>query len=308
MGADGNRAERSWIDVGTTASGAPLRLALHTVTGKPGPTAAIFGTVHGDEPITAEVVRRVIGELRAIDLTGTVLAMPVLDPLGFESCTRNTWVDMANLNRCFPGNRGGSVTEQIADAITQTVLNRSDALVDLHSGSWQFCVDYSFCHPGQDDFVNAFGSLATIHRPPIAGSSVGLMVGRGKPAVLAEFGGGLFEDERFVRKGVTGTLNCLKFLGMLPGKPVLERPPIVVDREHWFRPRHGGLLVAEITGHDLGQVIPRGTLLARIISPYTFETLEELRAPFARNLVVCVGSGMTRTQPGGHTYMVVELE
>jgi predicted deacylase len=261
--------------------------------------------VHGDESITIEAARQIIDELVAMELVGTVLVLPVLNPLAFESCTRNTWIDMANLSRCFPGRLNGSVSEQMAHVITEAVLKQVDALIDLHSGSPAFICDYSYAF-GDDELARAFGSTAVINRPPIPGTAGNVVCERGKPMVIAEFGGGLFRDAFYIQKGVTGTLNCLKQLNMLPGEPELATEPVVANRMTLFRPRNGGLLEPHVTGTDLGERISKGTLLGRVLSPYTFQVLEEFIAPYDHNLITLVASGPIRLHPGDFAYMVAE--
>ena len=48
--------------------------------------------------------------------------------------TRLTPDDGLNMNRVFPGNRHGSITQRIADWITKTLVPVSDHVIDLHSG------------------------------------------------------------------------------------------------------------------------------------------------------------------------------
>ncbi len=300
-----NQRSFAWLSVGTLASGAPLRLPLHTITGKPGPTVAVLAAVHGDEPITVEVVRRLVHELDEADLSGTVLAVPVMNPLGFESQTRNTWIDMANLNRLFPGRTTGSISEQMAHAIHENVLRRADAVIDLHSGSHCFICDYSYVFEDVA-FAQAFGSSAVIQWNVIPGTSSTVVHERGKPIVIAEFGGGMYRDEFYIQKGLTGILNCLRYLEMLPGEVAVPADQIVSSKMRLLRPRHGGLLQPEISGNAIGWVVPRDTLLGQIVSPYTFEVLEEFRAPFEENRITLVGSGPVRMHPGDFAYMVLD--
>ena len=50
-----------------------------------------------------------------------------------------------------------------------------------------------------------------------------------------------------------------------------------------------------------------GTLLGRVVSPYTFETLEEIRAPYDRGVMILLRGAMMRVQPGDYGYMVANL-
>jgi hypothetical protein len=93
---------------------------------------------------------------------------------------------------------------------------------------------------------------------------------------------------------------------MLPGEPELAVEPAVTNRMTLFRPRNGGLLEPHVTGDDMGSVVPGGTLLGKVLSPYTFEVLEEFMAPYDQNLVTLVASGPIRLHPGDFAYMVAE--
>ena len=42
------------------------------------------------------------------DFQGEVVAIPVANPYAFQSLTRNTPLDMTNLNRVFPGDPDGA--------------------------------------------------------------------------------------------------------------------------------------------------------------------------------------------------------
>ena len=42
--------------------------------------------------------------------------------------------DLKNLNRSFPGDASGSITERIAHTLTEEVIKQSDYLMDIHSG------------------------------------------------------------------------------------------------------------------------------------------------------------------------------
>ena len=43
-------------------------------------------------------------------------------------------VDGKNLNRCYPGDPEGTISERIAHAITTEVIEPADCLLDLHCG------------------------------------------------------------------------------------------------------------------------------------------------------------------------------
>jgi hypothetical protein len=70
-----------------------------------------------------------------------------------------------------------------------------------------------------------------------------------------------------------------------------------------MRPRHGGVCVPRqrlVPGARFDGAQP----LADIVSPYTFDILETLVAPYERNVVVLARNYMTRIQPGDYGFMI----
>jgi hypothetical protein len=70
-----------------------------------------------------------------------------------------------------------------------------------------------------------------------------------------------------------------------------------------MRPRQGGICVPRATLSP-GQVLPAGTALAEIVSPYTFDVLETMTAPFDDNIVVLCRNFITRIHPGDYGFMI----
>ena len=50
--------------------------------------------------------------------------------------------------------------------------------------------------------------------------------------------------------------------------------------------------------------MPKGTTLGRILNPYTFEVLEEVKAPFEPSILVLVRESITKVDPGDYGFMV----
>ena len=90
--------------------------------------------------------------------------MPVANPLAIEAQTRNTPHDMVNLNRVFPGDPGGWLTDQLASVITRKYLPQVEFLVDLHCGGAQPTVDYAYIQ-NDEAMSRAFG-FPVLYRPP----------------------------------------------------------------------------------------------------------------------------------------------
>ncbi|MGO7465109.1 succinylglutamate desuccinylase/aspartoacylase family protein, partial [Rhizobium ruizarguesonis] len=76
-----------------------------------GPTALLTGGNHGDEyegPIELFDLAR---KLKAEEVKGTVIIVPVMNYPAFQEGTRTSPIERGNMNRSFPGRPDGTVTE-----------------------------------------------------------------------------------------------------------------------------------------------------------------------------------------------------
>jgi hypothetical protein len=71
---------------------------------------------------------------------------------------------------------------------------------------------------------------------------------------------------------------------------------------------HGGLLYSEISTKDIGTVVTKGTILGKVINPYTFEELEKFVAPYEENLIVSTRSQLSRVLPGDNVCEVADWQ
>jgi predicted deacylase len=294
------------IPVTTLASGRELFIPLHRLEGRaPGPTLGLSAVVHGDEPLTNEVVRQVLTRIDPAELRGTLLAVPVVNSLAFEALTRHTPIDELDLNRNFPGGPAGWLSEQIAHVLATRFVSQLDVHVDLHTGGVFPTVDYVYIFERSRELSLAFGSRYLFEpSQPYQGTFAVPAAQKGIPFFTAELGGGSFLDAHYIEHGVRGVLNVLRQLNMLEGEVV--RPPrqTIVTEMAVIRPRLGGVLHPEVGLDRLGTEVAGGTLLGRVVSPYSFETLEEMRSPFDRGIMILLRGAIMRVNPGDYGYMV----
>jgi uncharacterized protein len=298
------------IPVTTLASGFELFIPLHRLQGRAsGPTLGLSAVVHGDEPLTNEIIRQVLLRVDPAQLRGTILAVPIVNTLAFESLTRHTPIDMLDLNRNFPGVPGGWLSEQIAHVLGTRFVSQLDVHVDLHTGGVFPTVDYVYIFDRSRDLSTSFGSTFLFEPSnPYHGTFSIPARERGIPFFTAEVGGGSFLDAHYIEHGVRGVMNVVKQLGMLDGEVVRPQRQTVVTEMTVIRPRFGGMLHPEIGLDQLGKEVRGGTLLGRVLSPHTFETLEEIRAPFDLGYMILLRGGMMRVHPGDYGYMVANAE
>ena len=108
------RIVAGWLD-----DGSPVEIPLLVLHGAaPGPVLWLGATLHGIEIIGVEIIRRVMRE--AVDpaaLRGTIVGAPIQNPLAFQDHKYGTPRDGLNINRFFPGNPNGSISERLAHAL-----------------------------------------------------------------------------------------------------------------------------------------------------------------------------------------------
>ncbi|MEZ4570473.1 MAG: succinylglutamate desuccinylase/aspartoacylase family protein [Thermomicrobiales bacterium] len=292
------------LTVGTLATGLPLRIAIHEIDGdRDGPTVGISASVHGDEVTPVEAVRRLLAEISPADISGKLVVAPVVNPLAFQSHTRHTPQDMQNLNRVFPGDADGWLTEQLGRKFVDEFLEDLDVLLDLHAGGALATVDYAYID-NDENLSRTFDTPILYRGPGYQGTLSAEAVLRGIRCVVTEFGGGLIADQTYIERTVAGLRNALCHVGMLDGEVIDFGPKKIVDELAVIRPHHGGLLVPEIGIDRIGDRVDGGTLLGTVVNAQTFEPLEEIRAPFERSLMVLLRGVTTRIEAGDYAYII----
>lgn len=290
------------------SNGTPLSLPIHTIRGvKEGPVLGISALVHGDEIIGAEIIRRVYNRLDESELSGVVKLLPVSNPLAFESMTRNTPLDMNNLNRVFPGDKNGWVTEQLAHSMVKNFLDEIEVYIDLHAGGATPIVDYVYIQ-NDEELSRAF-NFPVLYRPahPYEGTTATYTGEKGIPSITVEVGGGPNYDKD-IERGVEGIFNVMRKLKMIPGAVTPPPEQKVMTEITILRPKEGGIMVPEFDFSSVGTVIEGNQVLARTYNPRTFEELEVIRAPFKKNLVILTRGLFNKVSPGDYGFMLGNLD
>lgn len=304
--ASGYTIER--IPVTRLSNGHDVELVVHVIRGsKDGPKLAMFGGIHGDEPLGTEAVRRVLKEIDPGQLAGTIVAIPVANPYAFEAAKRVTPVDGLNLNRIMPGDSEGSLTEQLAAQLARILDDGCTHFIDYHSGGNLACVDYSYVHEAGAEMSRAYGCQVLYDHESYVGSATDYALERGIRSMVSELGGGMYNTEYFLDRAMTGSRNVLRTIGMLAGEATPPRDDqVVVTTLAVVRPRVGGLLQAEVGADRLGEILPAGTVLGRVVDPHTFEELQVLTAPYDPTYLVLSRTPVSQVSPGDYAFMVAD--
>lgn len=293
----------SSIPVATLGNGHELSVVVHQITGtSDGPTMGMTGGIHGDENDTVEYMRTFIQEASKTPFGGRILAVSCANPLAYESRTRNTPNDMMDLNRVFPGDPNGLLSLQLAHALFQVFSGQCDYFVDFHCGGIFPTVDYVYMH-GDEGMARSVGSRVLYTGASYDGSLGHCLERDGVHTTVIELGGGRVVSTDATRRAVASLFRLMAYAGMTQAPH--DPPPnqIVIDQMLTLRPHHGGMLVSELTLDQLGTLLPKGSIVGRVVHPQTLETLETLTAPFDPSVAVLLREGFSPISVGDYGFM-----
>lgn len=308
------------LPVTTMASGYRLEIPVHIVNGmKPGPKIFLNAVSHGDAYTGMRVIKQVLDTINSDELSGTIVAVPCANPIAFEWDSRNTPVDMNNLNRNFPGSPTGWFTDQIA-AVVSSICEEADMLIDWHGGSYGTAINYILMKKAEGELSNRILELALAYglelyyngapAGPAAkytGTLTDYMISLGKPSIVAEIGAGAEVPFDMVGLSTRGVFNVMKKMEMYPGDPIVPDTQYLIKKRPLLRPRNGGLFLPKVGFEYLNKTVPEGTLIAEIMSPLTLEVIEQIYAPCKETAFLNMRAYPTKVHPGDYAYILGDL-
>src|SRR6202035_141092 len=233
------------LKVAESYTAEPVSLPLTVVRGGAGPTVFITATVHGDELIGVGILRSLLNDCTFAELAGTILAVPVANVPGFLALDRRL-PDRRDLNRSFPGSRGGSLAARLADCLFREVIRKSDLGLDLHTAGGERSnypqIRADLRNPKVAELARAFGCPVVVDGPGPERSLRKAAVAAGVPTIVYEAGSALRFERPFIDVGIAGVLNALRHLGMLGGEPAAPPLRLEIRRTHWVRAQAGGIV------------------------------------------------------------------
>ena len=214
-----------------------------------------------------EIIRRLLLLPVMKKLSGTLLAVPIVNTLAFLHQSRYL-PDRRDLNRSFPGSEKGSLAARLAHLFLKEIVGRCDYGIDLHTGAInrpnlpQIRADVS--NPEILRLAQAFGAPLLLNSEPTAGTLREYTTQKGIPVLLYESSEALRFDEVCIRIGVDGVLNVLRELKMLPGARQKPPAPVFARSSTWVRAPASGILRAEAA---LGDEVKKGQVLGCVGDP-----------------------------------------
>jgi predicted deacylase len=248
-----------------------------------GPTALLVSGNHGDEYEGQVALCNLAKSLDPAQIHGRVIILPAANFPAAMAGRRTSPLDDGNLNRLFPGDADGTVTQQIAYYIEHELVPLADLVVDLHSGGSSLMYVPSVQLPGfrrDSDMTRQLAALKAFDSPLAyiveanQGGDRTLSGGAMRQGVLSlgtELGGSGHVTRAALEIAERGVNNLLVHLGILPERARIpfEGPRRVLEvggGDYYVYTPENGLYEPLV---ELGDMVVAGQPAARIHFPET---------------------------------------
>lgn len=249
---------------------------------------SIVTGIHGDELegqyVCFELQRRIREQKEC--LGGIVDIYPAMNPLGIGSITRGIPAFDLDMNRLFPGNIDGNMTEYLAAGIIEDVKG-ADLVIDIHASNIylteipqirinELHKDWlvPFAKKANVDFIWVHGA-ATVLESTFAYS----LNSQGTPVLVVEMGVGMRITKTYGDQLVDGIFSLMKELGIWTGEVKEPREAVISEDPEdvsYLNAVTGGLFVPDVAH---GAFLKKGERIGRILDPLNGIVLDEVLSP-----------------------------
>ncbi len=249
---------------------------------------SIVTGIHGDELegqyVCYELSRRI--EEHKECLKGIVDIYPAINPLGIDSITRGIPAFDLDMNRLFPGNSEGNMTEYLASRVISD-LSGSDVVIDIHASNIylteipQIRINelheeelVPMAEKSNVDFIWVHGA-STVLESTLAYS----LNSTGTPCLVVEMGVGMRITKEYGDQLVNGIFNLMKSMGIWDGEANATHKPII-SRDYedvsFLNASTGGLFVPRVNHWE---ELKKGDIVGEIIDPLSGKVLDSIESP-----------------------------
>jgi predicted deacylase len=260
----------------TMSGGAEISLPFMVVRGASGGPVLYLGAgIHGDEIASISVVGAVLRSLDPSKLHGSVIGVPIENPLAYNVKNRFPPIDpRVDMYDSFPGNKNGGASQIMASLLYENLISKADYVIDLHTagGSEDTVPNAYFAPPKLGQAAVKSRELAKVfgadHYNEEYDGHDGYMhvflATRGIPAIVAELSRYV---SNAIEAGKRGVMNIMSHLGMIDDEAGPASKILVKGPPHRPTPRVtvGGFLFYR---KKLGEKVQKGALIAEV-----FDTL-----------------------------------
>ena len=251
---------------------------------------SIVTGIHGDELegqyVCFELGRRMREHPEY--LNGIVDVYPAINPLGIDSIQRGVPGFDIDMNRLFPGNDDGTMTEYLASEIMRCIVG-SDLVLDIHASNiflteipqvrintlhkeWlvpiaeDLNVDFIWVHANSTVLESTFAfSLNS----------------RNTPTLVVEMGVGMRLTKAYADQLVSGIFNVMSKMGIWKGPAEAARTPMISDADDDVSFLNAPVSGVFVNKAEHGDMLKRGQLIGCVVDPLEGKILREIKSPQA---------------------------
>lgn len=249
---------------------------------------SIVTGIHGDELegqyVCFELIRRIEEEKEK--LSGIVDIYPAMNPLGIDSITRGIPAFDLDMNRLFPGNEEGDMTEYLAAKMIEDIEG-SDVCIDIHASNIYLTeIPQIRINELHKEKLLLLAAMANVDFIWVHGASTVLestlaysLNSRGVPTLVVEMGVGMRITQSYCKQLTDGIFYLMRKMGIWQGEVKEPRKPIVSENPEdvcFLNAATAGVFIPHVRhwerlkkGDQIGSIIDplHGIVLDRILSP-----------------------------------------
>lgn len=264
-----------------------FRIRKNVIKNGEGKRVCVVTGIHGDELegqfvcfLLSQAIKKQIDKLH-----GTVEIYPAINPLGIDTIQRGIPGYDLDMNRTFPGDADGNMTEYIASQVVRDVSG-ADVVFDIHASNIFLTempqirinelhkdVLLPLALQSDVDFVWVHGA-STVLESTFAYSLNSI----GTPCLVVEMGVGMRLTGEYGRQMTNGILNVMKELGMWEGSVAPVREPILSEDPYEVEFLNAPCSGMFMKTKNQGTYVQKGETVGYIFDPFSGEVLEYVNA------------------------------
>lgn len=273
--------------------GIETRIPVTVINGySSGKVLALVAGVHGYEYPPILALYRLKNAVDPAALSGTLILVHIANLQSFQKRTiYYNPHDWKNLNRVFPGDPEGTISQRVAYVLKREVVDKCDYLIDMHCGDGnEALIPYTYWMISGDEELDglsqkmalAFGIKHIIidrsrTKDPTESKYLGnTAVLHKKPAITTESGYLGKRDEESIARNSRGIRSVMRLLGMVEGEPDMVSDPVWIDEYEVVYSTGDGLFYP-LT--EMGYFARKGEKIG-YLTDYLGNVIQEYRAPF----------------------------
>lgn len=263
------------LRVSTLSTGMELSIPYVVVTGRrPGPILYVGAGSHGDEVTSMLVASDLARKIEPDDLKkGAMIIVPLHNPPARLRKKRWGLIDNLDMNRVWPGDPDGTVSEMLAHHIFQNLVLSSDYLLDLHTAAGDGeNAPHAITPPPElfnprkkryaarrdesmrlaEWFGTPFVASSRVPEEPrkkyysfIYGELHVAAAMNGIPAIVVELGEGARLNPSNYKLGLSGVINVARHLGIMKGRRRHPGKQVLIKDYKAIRASKGGIAIVE---------------------------------------------------------------